>query len=154
LFLPLKTPLVTKFIVKTKTGKLLCIPVNFIKKNGIGFILANNYETKEKADNEISLLSKVQNQQILDIEGTEVIRVNDVVINELPDYTISGIDIGILGIFRWIGAAKFVAKLLGFINLRYKSDFIPWSEIEEKDLASGRIVLKSEKEKLNKMRPE
>ena len=154
LFLPIETPLVTKFVVKTKTGKILNIPIQFINKNEIGFIVANNYETKEKADNEVSLLYKVQNQQIVDIHGTEVIRVNDIVISDMPDYTISGIDIGLLGIFRWIGAAKFVAKILSYINVRYKSDFIPWSEIEEKELASGRIVLKSEKEKLKKMRPE
>jgi CBS domain-containing protein/sporulation protein YlmC with PRC-barrel domain len=154
LFLPVKTPLVTKFVVKTKTGKVLYIPVQHINKNGIEFTIVNNYYTEEKAENEISLLSKVQNQQIVDIKGTEVIRVNDVVINDIPDYTISGIDIGILGIFRWIGAAKFVAKLLSHLNIRYKSDFVPWSEIEEKELANNRIVLKSEKEKLKKIYPE
>ncbi len=154
LFLPAETPLVTKFIIKTKQGSILSVPAHSIKKNGIGFILADNYESKEKAENEVSLLHKVQNQQIVDIEGTEVIRVNDVVINDIPDYTISGIDIGILGVFRWIGAAKFVTKLLSYLNVRYKPNFIPWSEIEEKELASGRIVLKSEKEQLKKIHPE
>ena len=154
LFLPVETPLVTKFVIKTKENKILNIPIQFMNKNETSFILTNNYEVKEKAENEISLLYKVQNQQIVDIHGVEVIRVNDIVITDKPDYTISGIDIGPLGIFRWIGAARFIAKILSYINVRYKSNFIPWSEIEEKELEKNRIVLKSEKEQLKKIHPE
>lgn len=154
LFLPLETPLITKFVIKTKGGKMLSIPVRFMKKNGIGFILSDKYEISEKTENELSLLYKVQNQQIVDIDGTEVIRVNDVVISNIPEFTISGIDIGVLGVFRWIGVARFIAKLLSNFDVRFKSDSIPWSGIEAKELANGRIVLKSEKEQLKKIHPE
>lgn len=154
LFLPVETPLITKFVLKTGRGHILSVPVEYIKKNGVGFILSDNYTSEGKKDEEKSLNKQLLNQQIIDVDGTEVIRVNDVVINDEPDYLISGIDIGVLGVLRWIGAAKLVARLLGKLNIHYKSDFVPWSEIEEKELASGRIVLKSEKEQLKKLHPE
>ena len=154
LFFSTETPLVTKFVIKTKDGHTLSIPVQYIKKNGIGYIISDDYVHEAKIETETSLQGKLLNQQIVDVDGTEVIRVNDVVISDVPDYTISGIDIGILGVFRWVGGAKLVSRLLSGLNIHYKSDFIPWSEIEDNELAKGRIVLKSEKEKLKKIHPE
>lgn len=153
LFLPSETPLVTKFVVKTTKGSTINISDQEVRKNGIGFIVNNNYKQENKAENEVSLLNKLQNHQIVDISGAKVIRVNDVVISDVPDYTISGIDIGVLGVFRWIGAAKFVSKLLRGLNIHFNSDFIPWSQIEAGEIANGRIVLKSEKERLKKIHP-
>lgn len=154
LFLPVETPLVTKFVVKTPENHELIIPTQHIKKNGSGFILNADYVTKEKAENEASLLRELQNQQIIDIDGIKVIRVNDVVINDGADYTISGIDIGVFGVLRWVGAAKIIASLLHQLNIRYRSEFIPWSEIEPEEVASGRIVLKSERQRLKRLHPE
>ena len=100
LFLANETPLITKFVIKTKSGQLLYVPRQFVRKNGIGFILRNDYEEKEKKDNEFSVLYKLQDQQIVDIDGAKVIRVNDVIIHDAPDFAVSGIDIGFIGIFR------------------------------------------------------
>ena len=154
LFLAHETPLITKFVIKTKQHHTLTVPVQYIKKNGIGFILKNGYITKGKSENEFSLLYQLQDQQIVDIDGAKVIRVNDVSISDVPNYTISGIDIGVLGIFRWFGLAKPLSALLHRLKIQYTSDFIAWSEIDPHQLASGRIVLKSEQEKLNKLHPE
>ena len=154
LFLANETPLITKFVVKTVSGRLLYIPRQYIRKNGIGFIVRNGYEEKEKKDNEFSLLYKLQDQQIVDIDGAKVIRVNDVIIHDAPDFAVSGIDIGFLGIFRWIGLAKPLSSLLHFFKIQSSSDFIPWSEIVPQEVANSRIVLKSEQEKLKKIHPE
>ena len=153
LFLAHETPLITKFIIKTKNNKTITVPSQYVKKNGIGFILKNDYTTKERADNEFSLLYQLQDQQIVDIDGAKIIRVNDVSIHEIP-FAISGIDIGVLGIFRWIGLAKPLLSLLHRLKISYTSDFIAWSEIDPQQVESGRIVLKSEQEKLNKLHPE
>lgn len=153
LFVPNETPLVTKFAVKTTKGDTILIPDQEIRKNGIGYIVSNNYKPEEQTENEISLLLKLQNHQIVDIDGAKVIRVNDVVISEVPDYTISGIDVGVLGIFRWIGTSDLVSKLLRALNIKYDTDFIPWSEIEASEVAKGRIILKSEKARLERIHP-
>lgn len=152
MFLPNETPLVTKIVVKTSQGKDFLIPIQDVKKNGIGFVLGQNYKTEEKTNNEISLRNKLQNQQIIDIGGEKVIRVNDVVISDTPDYAVSGIDVSLLGVFRWIGGVKFISKILNLFK-RPPSDFIPWSDLESSELVKGRIVLKSEKERLNRIHP-
>lgn len=152
-FVPGETPLVTKFAVKTAKGDTILIPDEDVKKNGIGFIVNNNYKPEEKTENEISLRNKLQNQQIVDIDGSKVIRVNDVVVSDVPDFTISGIDVGALGVFRWVGTAKFVLRILRLLNIKYDSDFIPWSEIDAGEVAKGRIVLKSEMERMERIHP-
>lgn len=154
LFLANETPLITKFVIKTKSGQTLYVPRQFVRKNGIGFILKNNYEEKEKKDNEFSVLYQLQDQQIVDIDGAKVIRVNDVIIHDAPDFAISGIDIGFIGLFRWVGLARPLLALFHFLHIHTASDFIPWSEIVPSEVANNRIVLKSEQEKLKKLHPE
>ena len=154
LFLAHETPLITKFVIKTKSGQMLFVPRQYVRKNGIGFILKNDYEEKERKENEFSVLYQLQDQQIVDIDGAKVIRVNDVIIHDAPDFAISGIDIGFISIFRWVGLARPLLALLHFLRIHTASDFIPWSQIDPNEVANNRIVLKSEKEKLKKLHPE
>lgn len=154
LFLANETPLITKFVIKTKSGKTLYVPRQFVRKNGIGFIIKNDYEEKKKKVDEFSVLYQLQDQQIVDIDGVKVIRVNDVIIHDAPDFAISGIDIGFIGILRWIGLARPLLALYHFLHIHTALDFIPWSEIVPSEVANSRIVLKSEQEKLKKLHPE
>lgn len=155
-FLPAETARITKVALQAarRQSTLLEVPLSYFRKNGIGFIVKDDYEISTKTAEEMSLFSTLQNQQIIDINGEKVIRVNDVIINTLPEYTISGIDIGIIGVFRWIGAANLFADLLRRFGLTYKSSYIPWSELQASEIAKNRIVLKKEQEKLHKILPE
>ena len=147
LFLPAETPLITKVII-TYHGKDIIIPIKDVRKNGIGFVLKKDYTLFGKTEGEVSLLHNLQNQQIIDIDGVKIIRVNDVIISDSPEYIISGIDVGVLGVFRWIGAAKLVANILRRLGVQYKSEFIPWSDIQPDQVAKKRIILKRELENL------
>jgi magnesium transporter len=153
LFLPVATPLITKLIV-TFHGKEILVPIKHVHKNGIGFVIDTNYTQSVKSEEEVSLLNNLQNQQIIDIDGVKIIRVNDVIISDAPEFVVSGIDIGALGVFRWIGAAKIVATILSRFGATYKSEFIPWSDIQPEGVGKKRIVLKKELEKLKKIHPE
>ena len=153
LFLSGETPLITKVVMNVGKNKHI-VPIQDIAKNGAGFVIKNNYTLSEKEEKEVSLLENLQNQQIVDINGTKFIRVNDVVINDEPEYTISGIDVGVLAVFRWIRAARLLATILRKFDIQYKSEFIPWSDILPDEVANGRIVLKKEQEKVRKMHPE
>lgn len=153
LFLPAETPLITKVIISSQ-GKKIIIPIKDISKNGIGFTIKKDYTPSEINEEETSLLNNLQNQQIIDIDGVKIIRVNDVIISDSPEYMISGIDIGVFGVFRWIGAAKLLANILRQFGVQYKSEFIPWSDIQPEQVAKKRIVLKKELEKLKKIHPE
>lgn len=154
LFLANETPLISKFVVRVSRKKTLTIPSQYVRKNGIGFIVKNSYDIKERTEKEFSVLYQLQDQQIVDIDGAKVIRVNDVIINNVPDFTISGIDVGFLGLLRWVNLAKPFTAILHNFKINYASKFIPWSEIDAHQVASGRIVLKSEQEKLKKLHPE
>lgn len=154
LFIANETPLITKFVIKTAQNHLLIVPSQYVRKNGIGFILKNDYVTKEKTENELSVLFQLQDKQIVDINGGKVIRVNDITINDTGDLRILGIDIGFLGILRWLGLANMLAYVLHIFHVRYATDFIPWSDIDPEEVAKGRIVLKSEREKLRKIHAE
>jgi CBS domain-containing protein/sporulation protein YlmC with PRC-barrel domain len=154
LFLPAESALITKVVLQIAGGKEIAVGITEFKKNGEGFLLSDSYSSSQKADNEVSLLHNLQNQQIIDINGTKIIRVNDVIINDQPDYVISGIDIGVLGVFRWIGVAKLFADLFRRFGIHYKSEFIPWSDLQPSQVSKGRIVLKKEQEKVRKLHPE
>lgn len=153
LFVAHETPLITKFVIKTSKNHTLTIPSQYVRKNGIGFILKNGYTTKDKTENELSVLSQLQDKQIVDINGGKVIRVNDITINDTGDFRILGIDVGFLGILRWLGLAKPLSYLLHRFHIR-DTDFIPWSDVEPDQVSKGRIVLKSEREKLHKIHAE
>lgn len=154
LFVANETPLITKFVIKTAQNHLLTVPSQYVKKNGIGFILKNGYTTKEKTDSEFSLLFQLQDKQIVDINGGKVIRVNDITISDTGDFRILGIDIGFFGILRWLGLAKPISFIFHKLHIRSTTDFIPWSDIDPDEVIKGRIVLKSEREKLRKIHAE
>lgn len=156
LFLADETPLITRVVIKTLQNKETSLSIKNFRRHNRDLILKNNFTPEDihMKVGEISLLHHLQNQQIIDIKGVKIIRVNDVIISDLPEYVISGIDVGVLGVFRWIGIANILADTLRHFNFPLKSEFIPWSDIQPAEVANGRIVLKKEQEKLKKIRPE
>lgn len=152
LFLPVETPLLTKIVVKGKNTHIIAIH-SVRKFNGKGIYL-NDFTDGVRDDNEISLYDNLQNQQIVDLQGSKLIRVNDVVINTTPQYAVSGIDVGFRGILRWLFFGRMFEDFVRNLPLTKSSEFIPWSEIQPKELTNGRIVLKKAQEQLKKMFPE
>lgn len=154
-FVPIETPVITKFVVKTKDKQTLNLPIQLLKKKGKDFYIDSaTFESEPIKDNEVSILQNIQDQQIMDIKGAKIIRANDVIIQDTPRYTVSGIDIGIFGVFRWIKLAKFLADMVRRFDIQYKSEFLPWSDIQPLEVAKGKIVLKQEKEKMSRLQPE
>lgn len=150
-FIPYETPLLTKIVVSGKSEHI--VPIASVKKfNGKGIYL-HDFEDSHKDSHEISLSDSLQNQQIIDLKGSKIIRVNDIVINTTPQYAISGIDVGFMGLLRWLLPKRF-EPILRRLPLPKTSEFIPWSEIQAKELQNGRIVLKKAQEQLKKIFPE
>ena len=155
LFLPIETPVVTKVVIKAHDKREILAPAQLFKKhNGKGFLLTGPFDSQERKDEEASVKKSIQDQQIMDLKGQKVIRANDVVISDDPGLTIAGIDIGVLGVFRWIGAAKILSRVLARVGVRYKSEFLPWNAVQPLEIAGGNLVLKQEQEKLQRLQPE
>lgn len=154
LFLGSGQPLVTKLVVKTSYTRHI-IPITQVKTINGGIIVPAEYERAVMADNELSINTHLMDQQIIDIKGNKVIRVNDVAIQEKPYYIIAGVDVGLLGIARWMHIEQFLNKfILSLFGTAMTSNFLPWDDIQPVELSRGKVVLKREETKLTRLAPE
>ncbi len=157
IFLASETPKITKLSIdKTavKFSQSIKIPIAYVKKINHTIIVQKNYEIHELAENELYVRKNIMDQQIIDIKGNKVVRVNDVVIQDKPTYYIAGVDVGLLGLLRWMRLERMANILLRPFKTRISPQFLSWADIQPLELVRGRIILKQEQEKLEKIRAE
>lgn len=121
------TALVVRGMDKKKLQKIISFSyVANLSKDEITLrTLAKNIEHREVLPADIFLYRDVLDKQIVDIEGTRVVRVNDLqfgMINGKPH--VLGIDISTRGILRRIGLDRL--KIFSFM----KAKFIDWEKIQ------------------------
>ena len=156
IFLSSDQPLITKLYIHTNQeghkGEL--IPIEYLKKIGSEIVVQKHYEVSDLAENELYVNKNLVDQQIIDITGNKVVRVNDIAIQESPSYYIAGVDVGWLSILRWLKLDKIAENILHLFNNKVHSHFLSWADIQPLELVRGRIILKTDQEKLEKLRPE
>lgn len=155
-FLPLASPVVTKAVIRTHDGNFFAVPIKQFKKTEKGFSadISVNTGPFTVEPNEATVRQHIQDKQIIDIKGSKVIRANDVIIQDSPTYIISGIDIGLVGILRWVAPLRIVADFLRTYGIQFKSEFLAWKDIQPIEHTSGALVLRYEKDKLTRLQPE
>ncbi len=154
IFLVADTPTITKLVVKTKTDPNSFIPLKFLLKLNGDITVGKNFQTAKLEDNELYLTNNLLDNQIIDIAGNKIVRVNDVAIQDKPGYYIAGVDIGILGILRWFGLEDILLRFLGKLGIKLTSQFLSWGDIHPLELTRGHVKIKKEQAKLDKIRPE
>lgn len=157
IFLASEAPLVTKLVIQTTNNKDMIIPIEFLQKIDKLITVSHEYKTTENnQENELYLVKNLLDKQIIDVKGGKVVRVNDVAIQYKDDkkYYISGVDIGLRGILRWIGLEKFALPLYRVFGIYSHPHFLSWGDIEPLELTSGKVKLKKAIEELERMRPE
>lgn len=156
IFLPLASPVITKAVIRTPDKKYLSVPIRQFKKNEKGFTADMSSDTAPLViePNEASVRQHIQDKQIIDITGAKVIRANDVIVQDSPSYIISGIDIGLVGILRWLKPLRAVADYLRTYNIQFKSEFLAWKDIQPIEHSGGSLVLRDEKTKMTRLQPE
>ncbi len=152
-FLATEQPLVTKLRIDRGRDHLL-IPISSMKTMNGKIILSPGYETSDVSDNELSVRWHLLDQQIIDIRGNKVVRVNDVVIQDKPYFVLAGVDVGILGIARWLKIEQWLNRQMARFGTSFRSDFLPWENIQPLELSRGKVKLKREESKLTKLAPE
>lgn len=153
IFLNEDTPRVTKITVSHNKLRHE-IPVSSIRRVNGHVAIVKAAAVRASAGNELSVKKVLLDQQIIDLVGNKVVRVNDVVLMDAPNLSISGIDIGPLGILRRIGleqTAQKAAKLLGFT---IGQQLLSWGDVSNLDLEYGQIKIKQREEKLAKIHEE
>ena len=142
-------------MIGTPKGQLLTIPAASRLKTLVPPITITGDLTEDSlSPNELYITKNLLDQQIIDITGNKVVRVNDVVIQERPTLLIAGVDIGFLGILRWFGADETVGKVLRNLGVVLTSRFLSWTDFQPLELTRGKVVLKKEQDKLGNLMPE
>lgn len=152
-FLATDQPLITKLRVDTTVGHIL-VPVSSVQTIKDVVTLTPGFETVGIAENELSVKIHLLDQQIIDLKGNKVVRVNDVVIQEKPYLVIAGVDVGLLGIARWLKLEQWLNRQISRFGTTLRSDFLPWENIQPLELSRGKVQLKQEESKLTKLAPE
>lgn len=154
IFLAEAQPTVTKLAVSGHTETPYLIPVTYLTRLNTAITVSDSFTIEPLAENELYINKNVLDQQIIDIKGNKVVRVNDVALQDKPVLTVAGVDIGIVGILRWFGADETFGRVLRILGKTVTSKFLSWADIQPLQLARGRVVLKKEEKKLAMLRPE
>lgn len=154
IFQATETPKVTKFVVKTPVDPSLVVSIDYLKRSNGTITIAKNFQVSKLDENELYLVNNLLDNQIIDIAGDKIVRVNDVAIQDKPGYFIAGVDIGILGILRWFGLDDLLIKFVKRFNVKLKSQFLSWADIHPLELTRGHVKIKTEQTKLEKIPPE
>lgn len=130
--------------------------ITLSKENGAYMLTIDGYsEIDANLASETLLLGQAfLDQQIVDINGRKVVRVNDIRLVFLADavYTIA-VDVGIEGLLRRLGVAKQVSSLLGIFNRKISSHFILMDDVAAVDNSNFSIKLSKTATKLNRLHP-
>lgn len=154
IFLTENQPTVTKLVVVGRAEAPYLIPIKFLTRLNTTITVSDSFTIEPLSENEMYVNKNVLDQQIIDIKGNKVVRVNDVAIQDKPVLVIAGVDIGIVGILRWFGADETFGRLLRLMGKTVTSQFLSWADVQPLQLVRGRVVLKTEEKKLAKLRPE
>lgn len=153
-FLAEDTSFITKFVIRDKKNNKVIIPIDFLKSINKEIIINKNYLHEEISENELFVLKNLLDKQIIDLSGNKIVRVNDVAIQDKPNYYIAGVDIGLLGVLRNFKLDNFLIRVTSLLNIKLSPRFLSWAEIQPLELSRGHVKLKKKEEKITKLRPE
>lgn len=93
-------------------------------------------------------------QQIVDINGRKVVRVNDIRLVSMSEsvYTIA-VDVGLEGLLRRLGVAKIASTAFSILNRRIPSKFILMDDVAAVDHTNFSIKLSKTTAKLGRLHP-
>ena len=146
-----KSPQVTTAMVKTNLGIKYYDFKHFrVTKEKGQYVLKCKKLEENPSDNILFLKNHVLDQQIIDVNGRKVVRVNDVSLASLESgaYVVA-VDIGMDGLLRRIGIAK-PLKLLGF---SISSKLMVWNDVEAIVTSNENIVVSKTYNKLSILHP-
>jgi CBS domain-containing protein/sporulation protein YlmC with PRC-barrel domain len=99
-------------------------------------------------------LKNILDKQIIDMDGRKLVRVNDLEIATLANGTfLIAADVGFEGLFRRLGFAKILKKLLKPTGIVLSSHLILWDDVETVDYGHSEIKLSKDYSNLEKLHP-
>jgi len=147
----LKSPHVTTAKVKTSGGIKDYSFKNFsIAKQKGQYVLVCNKVEDYTSPNTMFLRKHILDQQIIDVNGRKVVRVNDISLSSLEKGAfVVAVDIGMDGLLRRIG----IAKPLKMIGLKFSPKLMLWNDVEAIITSNENIVLSKTYDSLSILHP-
>lgn len=144
-----KYPVIEAIKIKIQ-GERFFIPSTQVEKvDGDKIILKNEIDNITEFPHirsNIRLSKDILDRQVVDMEGSNIRRVNDVEISyKSGKFYIIGVDIGVNGLFRRLGMGKLSKKI------HPEDNIISWNDIDSLDFTN--LKLKVSKEKLTRLHP-
>jgi CBS-domain-containing membrane protein len=128
---------------------------NITQNDGKYIIRCNEIKEIDKLpETPIMLARNVLDRQLVDIDGRKVVRVNDIRLAVLTGGVFAiAVDVGVEGLFRRLGIAKPVKKILKILGLNLPGKLILWDEVAAVDFNHTGIKLSREYSKLLTLHP-
>src|SRR5574344_273417 len=102
----------------------------------------------------VLLKASILDQQIVDLNGRKLVRVNDIRMVTIPAGTfVVAVDVGTEGLLRRLGVSIFIKKVLRPFGGHIPSKFILWDDVETIDPETFDIQLSQTRSKLNTIHP-
>ncbi|MBP2630577.1 MAG: Mg/Co/Ni transporter MgtE with domain [Firmicutes bacterium] len=110
----------------------------------------NDADARSLHEREFCARKWLLDKQIIDLNGSKLVRVNDITLSWIDygdhkDIVLGSVDIGIRGLFRRLG--------LEFLVVKCPQNFVGWQHIKPIESKLDNLHLRSDFEKLNKLHP-
>ncbi|MEI8046466.1 MAG: CBS domain-containing protein [Bacteroidota bacterium] len=100
------------------------------------------------------LKERILDQQIVDLNGRKMVRVNDVRLASIASGTyVVAVDVGVEGLLRRLGVAESVKIIASLVRLPVPSKFILWDDVDTLDTSNLNIKLGKPLTKLQMLHP-
>ncbi len=141
-------PRVTGLLIRLPNGKkrdevLLIGEINLIGKQFVSTRITKDrimWATLREGD--ILLMRDVVEQQVVDLDGARVIRVNDLKLAKVDqDVRLIAADVGLSGVLRRLALEKPISWLLGLVGKNIPEQLIGWDHVQS--LSGGKISIPS-----------
>ena len=146
--------------IKIKHDKLIAFysfqDFHIEKTNGKTKVICDQLTklTTEQINNNMYLVEAVLDNQIVDLNGRKLVRVNDVRLVTITTDTFAvAVDIGIEGLLRRIGIVKPMKLVFSIFGATIPSKFILWEDVETIDYSNLNIKLSKSYSKLQTLHP-
>jgi magnesium transporter len=151
-------PQVTGFLIRVNGKNKDVVLENLqIVKFGIHYKVqcrAMTIVSHDKLSDSVLLKETILDQQIVDINGRKLVRVNDIRMIAVPAGTfVVAVDVGTEGLLRRLGVDGFFKKILRPFKGRIPSKFILWDDVQTIDPITFNIQLSQSRSKLNTIHP-
>jgi magnesium transporter len=126
---------------KSKTKVLLIGEIDLVGKQFVSTrTTRDRVPLTSLREGEVLLMRDVMDQQVVDLDGARVIRVNDLKLAKVDqDVRLIAADVGLTGMLRRLGLEKFGVWVVGLFGKTLPEQLIGWDHVQ--DLSGGKISI-------------